>query len=589
MKNLLTFLSVVFLLFLFIESNVAQVEDHKLLLVNIYFERPHELNTLADLDIDFGRAIIDNYVQVEVNQSQLERIQQRGFRTEIVPMVNGNYFADPEYHTYEEIWNTMDSLSNAYPDITRLDTIGVSQFQNYLIPAIKISDNPELEEDELAILYDGIHHGREPQGMEVCMALTEYLLSNYGSDSLITSWVDNIEIFIVPMLNPDSWKYVVDDSLTNPWWMKNQCDNDTNGVFNPNYDGVDLNRNYDFNWALGGSIYPWHDRYRGTHPFSESESAAKRNLALEQKFLLSITYHSYGEWVGVTTNYSGYPPPDTLLIVEIADSISKRIPKFYGGHYTRKPVRCDGGYSDCWMYAVNGDLEFTVEVATEWMSSGQNALQVAQDNIPGALYLLERVKRGPGITGRITVEENPITGDPIPARVKILELELPHHEGIIEPRMSDSLYGRYYRLLQPGTYTVEVSGEAFDTLFHDVVVAEEGWTYLDIVVGVEEKQIALLDDYYLGQNYPNPFNPTTTINYQIPELSFVTLKVYDVLGSEIATLVNEEKPAGRYEVEFSAIGGSASGGDAWNLPSGIYFYRIQVGNYVSTKKMILLK
>jgi hypothetical protein len=83
----------------------------------------------------------------------------------------------------------------------------------------------------------------------------------------------------------------------------------------------------------------------------------------------------------------------------------------------------------------------------------------------------------------------------------------------------------------------------------------------------------------LFQNYPNPFNPTTTIKYSIPELSFVTLKVYDVLGSEIITLVNEEKPIGTHTIEFGAS----------NLPSGIYFYQLQTPNFTQTKKMILLK
>ncbi len=69
----------------------------------------------------------------------------------------------------------------------------------------------------------------------------------------------------------------------------------------------------------------------------------------------------------------------------------------------------------------------------------------------------------------------------------------------------------------------------------------------------------------------------------------VQLIVYDVLGEEAATLINEDKDAGIYEVEFSAKGGSASGGDAWNLPSGIYFYKIQSGSFVETKKMVLLK
>ena len=91
-------------------------------------------------------------------------------------------------------------------------------------------------------------------------------------------------------------------------------------------------------------------------------------------------------------------------------------------------------------------------------------------------------------------------------------------------------------------------------------------------------------EFQLESNYPNPFNPSTVINYQLPTASKVILKVYDVLGREIATLVNEEKSPGFYEVEFNC-----HSGEGRNLSSGIYFYRIQAGSFVSTKKMILLK
>jgi hypothetical protein len=86
-------------------------------------------------------------------------------------------------------------------------------------------------------------------------------------------------------------------------------------------------------------------------------------------------------------------------------------------------------------------------------------------------------------------------------------------------------------------------------------------------------------EYTLYQNYPNPFNPTTTIKYQIPELSFVIIKVYDVLGNEVVTLVNEEKHTGIYEVEFDGIG----------KPSGIYFYRLVAGSFLATMKMVVVK
>jgi hypothetical protein len=90
--------------------------------------------------------------------------------------------------------------------------------------------------------------------------------------------------------------------------------------------------------------------------------------------------------------------------------------------------------------------------------------------------------------------------------------------------------------------------------------------------------------YYLSQNYPNPFNPSTKIDFRIEEFGFVTLKVYDVLGNEISTLVNEEMSAGDYEVVFNVD----TNRDA-SLPSGVYFYQLKAGNYIETKKMILAK
>jgi photosystem II stability/assembly factor-like uncharacterized protein len=96
---------------------------------------------------------------------------------------------------------------------------------------------------------------------------------------------------------------------------------------------------------------------------------------------------------------------------------------------------------------------------------------------------------------------------------------------------------------------------------------------------MEEDGIALIRTYKLNQNYPNPFNPATTITYQIPQTGFVSLKVYDILGREVATLVNEEKLAGSYEVQFEGSG----------LTSGIYFYQLKAGEYSETKKMSLLR
>ena len=90
---------------------------------------------------------------------------------------------------------------------------------------------------------------------------------------------------------------------------------------------------------------------------------------------------------------------------------------------------------------------------------------------------------------------------------------------------------------------------------------------------------AVVNVYDLKQNYPNPFNPSTTIIYQIPQSSFVTLNIYDVLGNEIETLINEEKQTSTYEITWNAE----------NLPSGVYFYQLKAGDFVETKKMVLMK
>ncbi len=108
----------------------------------------------------------------------------------------------------------------------------------------------------------------------------------------------------------------------------------------------------------------------------------------------------------------------------------------------------------------------------------------------------------------------------------------------------------------------------------------------ETATGINDQVFSLPKGFKLEQNYPNPFNPSTKIRYSIPDgqNNFVTLRVYNVLGSEIATLVNEVKPAGSYEAEFNSIDSQGR-----PLPSGIYFYKLTAGSFSQTHKMILLK
>jgi hypothetical protein len=119
----------------------------------------------------------------------------------------------------------------------------------------------------------------------------------------------------------------------------------------------------------------------------------------------------------------------------------------------------------------------------------------------------------------------------------------------------------------PNTYWGYGKVDAFNAL-----------TLVKHLTDVKDKRI-IINNFSLGQNYPNPFNPTTTINYSLAKEGNVKLTIYNSIGSKVATIINENKPSGNYTVQFNER----------NLASGIYFYRIQAGSFVETKKMILLK
>jgi hypothetical protein len=142
-----------------------------------------------------------------------------------------------------------------------------------------------------------------------------------------------------------------------------------------------------------------------------------------------------------------------------------------------------------------------------------------------------------------------------------------------------------------GPWNVENLQNIRDKTYPFIIRATAGllfWFAVEtMIISKIEDKLSLPTIFYLEQNYPNPFNPTTCIQYAISSKQFVSLNVYDVLGNKIATLVNEEKPAGSYEVEFSSgliyqtIGGP--------LPSGVYFYQLKTDGFIETKKMILLR
>lgn len=491
----------------------------------------------------------------------------------------------PRYHTYEEVVSELDSLAQAYPELTRLVPIGASTEDSLTIWALVISDSADwwFMSHEPVVLYNGIHHAEELLGAEICMYMAKDLLTRYGVDPKVTSWVDNTEIWLVPILNPDGHAIVFEGLET---WRKNKRDNNSNGVFDPDSDGVDLNRNYDFNWEFGDSTAasPY---YRGSSSFSERETQALRLLAYEKRFVFNVCYHSartgLGEVVYYPWRWEGQFSPDHPHIKQVADSIAYLIVNDAGnGTYASIWGNANSPKARNWFYGVMGTFTFTVEVSTGCVPPGDMVDDICQRNLVGAYYLLDRA-HGSSVTGFVT---DSITGFPLEAEVKVLEAYSP----MLPPRTSN-LYedGRYRRILVPGVYHLEVSKDGYWSEEARVVVNPGEPTHLDFQLRPIVSETVFL------RGVPNPFNDRTVITFNIP-LEYgdtpLSLKVYNLSGQLVCDPIEQlgwhpgSEPywlPGRHSVVWTG-----TDSDWRRVPDGVYFCLLRKGNLSKACKLVLL-
>jgi len=574
MKNHLTVLLIALMIVPFVYGQ-NDIDEKKL--VKIDLGSKENFSVLQDMKLDLATEKVSKYAEVIVSKAEIEEINRRGFTTEEIPYSGPGYIGSA-YHTHDELKELMDGFAKDYPNITFLDTIGMTDTQGNIIQAIKISDNPMEEEDEPALLFDGQHHSNEPVGMESCLDIIEYLLSRYGIDQKVTDWVNNTEIWVIPMLNPDGWNYIIDNGLYNTYWRKNQRDNNENGIFDPE-DGVDINRNYDHNWITGGSGNFGSNTYRGPSIFSEPEARAKRDLALAQKFVLSISFHSYGEVV--IYSWSGDPSaPDQLLNRTFADSIASRVPKFSGnGTYSPTASNCTTGFSRCWMYVHCGTLEVTVETATQFIPAASEAQDIAQDNLNGALYLFDRLESSM-LTGHVTDAK---TGLPLSATIKITDV----YEPVLNPRTSDEMYGRYFRPLLPGNYNILITKDGYiPKIFSNISISNNDITTLDVSLVPE---ITSINDHILSgtgkkfklNSYPNPFSGDIHISYKLDKESNISIDIMDMNGRLISNLKQGISRPGEHSMTWD--GRDVSGAE---LGPGYYLISIRSGRMIESNRIL---
>ena len=179
------------------------------------------------------------------------------------------------FHTPAQMEAELDALAAAHPGLAQVFTIGTTG-EGRPIRGLKISDNVATDEPgEGDVVFVGLHHAREWISAELALYLAEYLVTHHGTDPALAACMNQLEIWIIPVMNPDGYAYSA-AAPANRLWRKNRRNNG-DGTF-----GVDLNRNYGYQWGLGsgseGSDLTWEDTYRGPSAFSEPETRALRDF-----------------------------------------------------------------------------------------------------------------------------------------------------------------------------------------------------------------------------------------------------------------------------------------------------------------------
>lgn len=296
-----------------------------------------------------------------------------------------------DYHTPAQVEAEMANLETRFPSLARRVEIGRSLEDNP-IWAVKISDNPDLDEsDEGDVIFVALHHAREWISAEMALYLAEHLLENYSLDPELQADIDNLEIWVVPVLNPDGYVY---SDTSYRYWRKNRRDNG-DGSF-----GVDINRNYGYEWGhdSGSSSVPSYPTYRGPAPFSEPETRVMRDLVQSVDNLKAfVTYHSFSELVLRPWSYTNADAPGELILRNHVERAVDLIEAVHGHTYGTELYLSSGEATD-YLWGETRTAAFTTELRPDYDPMESSLEDFApppgeiipnnEENLPMALALI---------------------------------------------------------------------------------------------------------------------------------------------------------------------------------------------------------
>ncbi len=301
------------------------------------------------------------------------------------------------YYTYNEAVTEMDNLHNLYPQIIgEKFSIGTT-YEGRTIWAFEVTHFDGSENTRPAVLYEAAIHAREPGGVSTLFGFLWYLVRNYGTDPEVTELLNSRRLYFIPIVNPDGYVY---NESSDGYWRKNKRDNDNDGIFEENDDGVDLNRNFSYQWGYddaGSSPDPTSNTYRGPSPFSEPETQAVKFLTDSIQPKVAIDYHTYSNLLMFPWGYANLPTVDDDLLRAFASKLTES-----NGYAIGRPgellYNVNGGTIDWWYSDSTHSkiLAYTAEVGEAfWQPDTTVILEQINENIP--LNMLLAKMAGPWI------------------------------------------------------------------------------------------------------------------------------------------------------------------------------------------------
>jgi len=460
MKKILTIL-----MLLIISVNLFSIEK----VVRITLPSDDIREECRRLHIVPDKIIEKNIVEIVLTEKEIDEIILLGYPVKVMIENYSDYlsqlYSSPDfaqYHSYTQTVAFIESLAQANTNIVRVETLGYS-VQGRVIQAMKITDNPDVDEFEAEVRFDGTHHGDEPPANEVCLWLAKRLCEGYGSVSYITSYVNNRETWIIPLINPDG--------RTVP------------SRYNAN--GVDLNREYGYMWDRAGN---------SAYPFSQPESQALRSLMDTRNFTIAASYHTGILYISQAWSYHYDRPYDHDAYMDIwgVYAAITGYPHEQGSHgmyYINGPTK---DYD----YGPSGCIGSTVEVSQIKYPPASVLAGICTLN-DSAMFEMIRLS-GQGIAGYVT---DSVTGDPLWARVTVIEKDW--------PIFTDINLGDYHRYVLSGTYSISVSAPGYrEKTVSNITTYADTFTQVDIALSPMDTSYAFK---VVICNVPNYYDQNHTV------------------------------------------------------------------------------